>query len=153
MADFKHGDFFEHENDMEGILEVIEKDGTKYGAFLCMVTVAHLDFFSFIKPNRGVTEGEEDLDGDEYVSFESSDPEGHYHGEHPRIYIQSRGHGIFGSTGSYYSGLITIGHWEDGFPEEDGIIYYPGETARVPNSSDEWVHYELIVVVDAGVVY
>jgi hypothetical protein len=37
----------EHENDGEGVLEIVEKDGSEYGSLKAAVTVAHSDFFSY----------------------------------------------------------------------------------------------------------
>ena len=40
----------EHENDMEGLLSIVRKDGTPYGRLEGMVTVFHNDFYSFVSP-------------------------------------------------------------------------------------------------------
>ena len=148
-TDLAHSWDFEHENDMEAILAVVKKDGTEHGEFLGMVTVAHLDFFSFIAQGSGIIGGQEDLDGEIYVSFATADPLGHNIGEHPRIYIEPRGHGIFGSTGTFVGlgGTASIGHWErDGFPGGDGITYFPGDIPREPTQGDTWTHYKLISI-------
>lgn len=142
-------DLLKHENDMEGLLVMVEKDGTRYGRLCCMVTVAHFDFFSFVVPDGDIEGNEEDIDGK--ISFE---------GSHPRIYIQAKGHGVFGSPGDYYGGLIHIGHWESGFPTGlpielggyGGIVYYPGDEAEEPSldtlkkANAQRVSYKLISI-------
>jgi len=143
-------DLLKHENDMEGLLMVVEKDGTKYGRLCCLVTVAHLDFFSFVVPDSDIEGNEEDIDGK--ISFE---------GSHPRIYVQAKGHGVFGSPGNYYNknptGPIHIGKWESGFPTGPlggygGIVYYPGDKAEEPSldtlkkGNAQRVSYKLISI-------
>lgn len=117
----------QHENDMEGCLLVIVKDGTAYGQFLLMITVAHWDFYSYkdydSSPSVNVTDGHETIDGD--VQFD---------GHHPLIYVESKGHGVYGDK-----------RWEDSeFPYGDGIIYrYTGSAEEPEDGNDRSVGYAL----------
>ena len=36
-----------HENDMEACLLVVNRDGSTYGEIISMITIAHLDFYSY----------------------------------------------------------------------------------------------------------
>ncbi|MFX1538355.1 MAG: hypothetical protein ACFFDI_29545, partial [Promethearchaeota archaeon] len=124
--------FDRHENDLEGVLLTIQKDGSTYGKFLCMNTVYHLNFRSYMDmhspPSSGVTNGHEDIDGD--IEWETVGSH-----SHPIVYVEAKGHGILGEK-----------RWEDtGFPGGDGIIYRPTGTAEEPSSgTDDDVGYALI---------
>lgn len=117
-----------HENDMEGVMLVIKKDGTTYGAFQLMITVAHTNFYSYkdyaSSLSNAVTSDRETIDGD--VQFWS--------GTHPYVYIEAKGHGDYGAE-----------RWEtNGFPGGDGVVYYPRGIAESPSSgNDRDVSYAL----------
>lgn len=121
-------DLNSHENDMEGVLLVIRKDGSTYGQFLLMITVAHIDFYSYkdydASPSKDVTNGHETIDGD--VQF--------YNGHYPYVYVEAKGHGIYGDK-----------RWEiNNFPGGDGVVYYYTGTAEEPSSgNDRYVGYAL----------
>lgn len=121
-------DLTSHENDMEGLMLVIEKDGSTYGQFLLMLTVAHLDFYSYKDndawPSSAVTTGHEDIDGD--VQF--------YQDHHPYVYVVAKGHGVYGDK-----------RWEvNDFPSGDGVVYYYTGIAEEPASgNDRDVGYDL----------
>ena len=53
----------EHENDLEGILTIVEKDGSLHGKALGIVTVFHSDFYSFRSADSGLVNGNETIDG------------------------------------------------------------------------------------------
>ena len=117
----------QHENDMEGCLLVIARDGSIYGQFLLMVTVAHWDFYSYkdhdALSSANVTNGHETIDGD--VQFE---------GHHPLVYIEAKGHGVYGDR-----------RWEENdFPGGDGVIYrYTGVAEEPESGNDRNVGYVL----------
>jgi hypothetical protein len=129
-ADFHPRDWSEscllgdcHENDMEGVLVAVKKDGTTYGKFQAMVTVAHKDFWSYkdyqSALSNAVTNTGQTIDGD--VQF--------YNATHPFVYIEAKGHGDYGSK-----------RWETGgFPGGDGVIYYNGSVAEQPSSGNDRV--------------
>src|SRR5215475_4590012 len=59
-------DFFfdtEHENDSEGLLVSVARDGSTFGALKSAVTVAHTDFFSYVPSGGNWTSGNESVDG------------------------------------------------------------------------------------------
>lgn len=116
----------QHENDMEGCLLVIMKDGSSYGEFLLMITVAHWDFYSYTdsdkSPSAKVTDGHERIKGD--VQFE---------GHHPYVYIDAKGHGVYGDR-----------RWEEqGFPGGDGMIYIYTGIAEEPEKEQQECGYDL----------
>ena len=116
----------EHENDSEGLLLAVERDGSPYGALRAAVTVAHSDFYSFLPAQSTWTGGREDIDGTlQMVSFAGS--------LHPVTAQEAKGHGL--KARPYYD--IRGG---------DGIVYYPSlsqaETPDGPNDRD--VKYKLV---------
>ncbi|MEA2071192.1 MAG: hypothetical protein U9O98_07875 [Asgard group archaeon] len=131
-----------HENDMEGVLLVIQKDD-HYGKFLCMVTEAHSEIYQYTDqdaaPSNQIKEGQESIDGD--VAFENSID---YQisvpftdDTHPIVYVEGMRHGVHGAD-----------RWEsEGFPENDGVIYRPSGLAEEPESgNDRDVGYELLSI-------
>jgi hypothetical protein len=116
-----------HENDMEGALLIVRKDGTPFGRFEGMVTVFHLDFFSFTPAGSPLTAGQATIDGQVIMQ---PGPDGL---PHPVTFQEARGHGLKAWDGS-------------DFPGHDGVIYSPSKTtAEVPSSgNDRDVTYQLV---------
>ncbi len=118
----------EHENDMEGCLLVIQKEGGTYGEFILMITRAHEDLYSYKDYDSPVSnkvgEGHEDIDGD--IEFET---------HHPHIYVKAEGHAVYGDL-----------RWEKkGFPGGDGVVYrYTGQAEEPQNGDDRNVGYDLV---------
>ncbi|WP_426512188.1 hypothetical protein ACPPVO_17110 [Dactylosporangium sp. McL0621] len=127
----------EHENDAEGVLLAVEKDGSAYGVLRAAVTVAHSDFYSFTPAGSGWTNGGETIDGT--LSLAASPHDGF---QHPVTAQEAHGHGL--KAWPYFN----IDNNGDG----DGIVYYPSATtAEVPSSAnDRDVQYQLIDVLAPG---
>lgn len=120
----------EHENDMEGLLTIVRKDGTPHGTLEGMITVYHLDFFSYTPPGSPLRNGHENIDGTLTLQ--------QYDGAwRPLTVQQAKGHGLkaFPYTSDFH-----------GKPNEDGIINFPSRIrAEVPTSgNDRHVDYMLI---------
>lgn len=113
-----------HENDLEGVLLTIQRDGSAFGRFLMMTTIFHEETPSYrdihASPSSNVSGP---FEGD--VEFA---------GGHPIIYIQAKGHGITGDE-----------RWEDtGFPGGDGVVYsYDGVAQQPPGGNATGVSYDL----------
>ncbi len=126
-----------HENDLEGIQLVVEKDGTRYGSLLLMETLAHNFFYQLensdkIKDKREVKGVLEDIDG--HIELEIDET-----GQHPKVYIECLGHGVwgYGQSGKEVGGKDTY------------VVYRLGKEAEEPESkNDHDVRYELIDVFD-----
>ena len=120
----------EHENDLEGVLSIVRKNGSQFGIIDGMITVAHNDFYSYTPAASPLTNGEEDIDGE--LSLESFDGE-----LHPKTCQEAKGHGIKAWP---FAGDFS------GKADEDGVIYYPSKTiTQVPSSgNDRSVNYKLI---------
>ncbi|RCJ30922.1 hypothetical protein A6770_20585 [Nostoc minutum NIES-26] len=122
----------EHENDLEGQLAIVRKDGSTFGKLEGIVTVFHTDFYSYTPSGSPLLNGAENIDGTLTMSS--------YNGSlHPLTAQEAKGHGLkaWPYTGDF-----------QGASNEDGIIYYPSKTtAEVPASAnDRNVQYLLLDV-------
>ncbi|NTX00801.1 hypothetical protein [Myxococcus sp. CA040A] len=120
----------EHENDGEGVLLVIQRDGSEYGALVGAVTVAHKDFFSFVPSGSPLGSGSESLDGTlSLASFEGQ--------LHPITAQEAKGHGL-----KAWPAYDIVG---------DGVKYFPSlSLAEQPSSAtDSDVRYKLVDIYGA----
>lgn len=121
----------EHENDSEGVLMAIARDGTRLGTLRAAVTVSHADFYSYVPSGSAWTSGSEDVDG--RLRFQT------FAGElHPVTAQQAETHAL--KAWPYFS------------IEDEGVVYYPSLTrAEVPSSTnDRSVSYRLHDVLEPG---
>ena len=121
----------EHENDSEGLLLSVQRDGSTFGVLKSAVTVAHTDFFSYVPSGGNWTSNAESVDGTlSMVSYAGS--------LHPVTAQQAKGHGL--KARPYYD---IVG---------DGVVYYPSlTTAGVPTGPDDRnVSYKLVDINTAG---
>jgi hypothetical protein len=122
----------EHENDLEGYLSIIKKDGSTYGALQGIVTVAHSDFYSFVPSGSPLQANQESIDGT--LSFEM------YNGQpHPVTAQEAKGHGL--KANPYYK------------INGDGIKYLPALDfiAEAPaNADDRDVKYKLVNIFETS---
>ncbi|MCC5639880.1 hypothetical protein LC593_29455 [Nostoc sp. CHAB 5844] len=126
----------EHENDLEGLLAIVRKDGSAFGKLEGIVTVFHNDFYSFTPSGSPLRSGAENIDGTLTINT--------YNGSlHPLTTQEAKGHGLKAWP---YAGDFS------GASSEDGIIYYPSKTtAEVPASgNDRSVLYSLIDIFASG---
>lgn len=114
----------EHENDSEGVLLTVARDGSRLGALRAAVTVVHADFYSYVPASSRYASGEEDVDGK--LSQQLFDG-----ALHPITAQQAETHAL--KAWPYYR--IT----------EQGVVYYPSlTTAQVPSGpNDRHVLYQL----------
>jgi hypothetical protein len=121
----------EHENDSEGALMVVARDGSTYGSLQAAVTVAHTDFFSFVPSGSPFGANHESIDGT--LSLGAWDG-----ANHPITAQQAKGHGLKAWPAYQING--------------DGVIYYPSASvAEVPsNPDDRQVLYKLVDIFAAG---
>ena len=121
----------EHENDSEGVLFAVARDGSRFGALRAAVTVVHSDFYSYVPANSRWSSGREDVDG--VLSMRA------FAGElHPVTASQAETHAI--KAWPYYGG------------RGEGVVYYPSLTrAEVPSGpNDRNVHYRLRDMLERG---
>jgi hypothetical protein len=129
--DWSDGDDSEHENDLEGALAIVRRDDTEFGTLEAIITVFHLDFFTYTPSGTGG--GREDVDGP--LSFQRIDGV-----PHPVISIEAEGHGVKAYP---FAGEFA------GANDEDGVVFRPARSATiqeaVPSSgNDRDVIYTLV---------
>ena len=114
----------EHENDSEGVLLAVARDGSRLGALRAAVTVVHADFYSYVPENSRWRSGDEDVDGK--LSLRE------YEGAlHPVTAQEAETHAL--KAWPYYR------------IRRQGVVYYPSlTTAEVPAGPDDRaVRYQL----------
>lgn len=128
-----------HENDMEGAVVVVRRDGSPHGRFELMYTEAHNDLHIFT--NDGSISAR-------HTRHLESAPVTWEDGSHPELYVESKGHGVCALR---YNGSKHCKHPVAGdpppFPGGDGIVYrHAGSGAgEVPTSgNDRDVGYALV---------
>jgi len=121
-----------HENDNEGLILTVRKDGSEFGKLEVMETLAHNNVYSFVNDRR-IRAGIHNVDGD--IEF--------YHDSHPVVFIESGGHGIYGSRSSHAKYLAAA----DKFTNGTGITFvYKGVAERPKHANDRLVGYELLPI-------
>jgi len=113
---------FSHENDLEGIILMVRKDGSQFGEPVLLQTQAHLNFYQYLPPSGiGVYNDEEGWD-DRFSYYPGT--------SHPMVVVEEGGHGIK----------------VEALPENDRILYLPGTTAEDPSDviGAESVSYTLL---------
>jgi len=121
-----------HENDNEGIILTIRKDGSPYGRLEVMETLAHNNVYS-VTNNPRIRPGAHRIDGG--IEF--------YQETHPAVFVESGGHGIYGT-------LLPQSRYSlarDQFLDGTGITFiYKGVPERPRDANDRLVGYDLVPI-------
>jgi hypothetical protein len=121
----------EHENDSEGVMFAITRDGSRFGVLRAAVTVVHSNFYSYVPASSRWSSGREDIDGTLKLQL--------FDGElHPVTAAQAETHAL--KAWPYYAA------------RGDGVVYYPSLTqAQVPTGpNDRHVLYRLHDLLEPG---
>lgn len=126
-----------HENDLEGAMVVVRKDGSPFGAFLLLYTEAHNQLHIYTN-EAGISAGSTTHLESTRVTFEG--------GSHPELYVESKGHGV---CALYHSQKDHCEHPTSGSPPEfgggDGLVYrYKGKAETPSSGNDRDVGYALV---------
>lgn len=122
-----------HENDNEGMILTVARDGSPMGRVVAMETLAHNKVYSYWADKR-VRGNFHDLDG--RVEF--------HDGSHPVVFVHSGGHGVYGpGPHSAYTAA------DDRFHAGTGVTYvYKGVAQRPKHPADREVGYDLLPIYD-----
>jgi len=120
-----------HENDNEGVILTVRKDGSEFGRLELMETLAHNNVYSFANEPR-IKKGAHNIDGK--IEFKDG---------HPIVFIEAGGHGALGSDSSH--SLYSASG--DDFKTGTGMTFvYRGSAERARNGEDRNVGYDLISI-------
>lgn len=121
-----------HENDNEGLIITIRKDGSEFGRLEVMETLAHNNIYSFTNDPE-IGNGLHDIDG-RIDLFETT---------HPIIFIEAGGHGVYGSSAR--ASLFDVEKME--FKSATGITYiYKGSAETPAYANDRRIGYALLPI-------
>jgi hypothetical protein len=125
-----------HENDFEGLILSIRKDGSAHGRLELLETLAHNNIYSFSN-EKSIRKKVHSIDG----SIELFDQ------THPIVFVEAGGHGIYSS--SYRSSLFDSSKME--FKQNTGVTYryQKGSPDRPAHGNDRDVDYSLISIKDS----
>jgi hypothetical protein len=117
----------EHENDAEGVLLAVRRDGSRFGAVEAAVTVAHSDFYSFLPATGSWSAGDESVDGVLELDARTG---------RPMTTQEARGHAMR----AFRPGARF-----------DGIVYYPSRAPIDPPAAGaRTAPYALIDIFEPG---
>lgn len=123
-----------HENDNEGLILTVKKDGSEFGQLQVMETLAHNNVYTAVNDSR-IRSGAHNVDGRIEL----------YEQRSPVAFIESGGHGIYPSMSSHSRFRMSSGQFSIG----TGITYiYKGVAERPKHANDRLVGYELLPIYD-----
>jgi hypothetical protein len=115
----------EHENDSEGVLLAVRRDGSQFGRLEAGVTIAHSDFYSFVPARGRWSAGLESVDGVLELDAASG---------RPLTTQEARGHALraFRTRSSF-----------------DGVVYHPSlKPSAMPADGARSASYELVDIFE-----
>ncbi|HWR53142.1 MAG TPA: hypothetical protein VN428_18670 [Bryobacteraceae bacterium] len=123
-----------HENDNEGLILTVHKDGSEFGRLQVMQTLAHNNVYTFTA-DSSVRGGAHSISG----AIELQE------GSHPAVFIESGGHGIYGSTSEHSRFTLASGEFQGG----TGVtMVYKGVAEKPKHANDRLVGYDLLPIYD-----
>lgn len=101
--DYHSGVLSNHENDLEGIVVMVYKDGSSYGSLRMVQLQAHSDYFQYVPSwlwppdEHGIYPDKGDVD-DVILTYDVD-------GIHPVVYVEGGGHGLRDEPGGAYADI------------------------------------------------
>jgi hypothetical protein len=125
-----------HENDNEGIILTVRKDGAEFGRLEVMETLAHNNVYSYTNLDS-LKKGAHDIDG--RIEFHDT--------HHPVIFIEAGGHGILGSAAR--GSTFNAARMEFAEKGTGMTFVYKGEAERPGSPVARNVGYDLLPIEEA----
>ena len=125
-----------HENDNEGIILTVRKDGSEFGRLEVMETLAHNNVYSYTNIDS-LKKGAHDIDG----RIELFD------GHHPVIFIEAGGHGILGSTAR--GSTFQLSRMEFADRGTGMTLVFKGQAERPGSAVARNVGYDLLPIEES----
>ena len=123
-----------HENDNEGMILTVGRDGSEFGRLQTMETLAHNNIYSY-RNDRSVKKGVHRFDGNVEL----------HDGAHPVVFIESGGHGVYGSDDGHSRFSVR----RNEFSEGTGVTYvFKSKAERPRHPDDRNVGYELLPIYE-----
>jgi hypothetical protein len=123
-----------HENDNEGMILTIRKDGSAFGKVEVLETLAHDNIYSYTN-EASIRNGIHDIDG--RIDL--------WEGSHPMIFIEAGGHGVHAVSDA--KSLFSAAKMD--FIKNTGVTYaYRGSAQRPRHAQDRLVAYDLLPIWD-----
>lgn len=123
-----------HENDNEGMILTIRKEGSAFGKLEVLETLAHNNIYSYTNESS-IRTGIHDVDG--RIDL--------WEGSHPMIFIEAGGHGVHAVSDA--KSLFSAEKMD--FLKNTGVTYaYRGAAQRPRHAQDRLVAYELLPIWD-----
>ncbi len=121
-----------HENDNEGIVLTIRKDGSEFGKLDLMETLAHNNVYTYTN-RRDLRKALHNVDGELALVDET----------HPIVFLEAGGHGALGGADKKSTFDVRRMAWK----EDTGVTYvYKGKAEIPATSTAERVGYELLPI-------
>ncbi|MBI3666448.1 MAG: hypothetical protein HY236_09545 [Acidobacteria bacterium] len=123
------------ENDNQGLILTIHKDGSKYGRLQVVETLADNNIYSYTADPQ-IREGAHRIDGQLKLWRDSS----------PIVFVQSGQHSVHGAAHPDHS-RFSVERMD--FTASTGVTYrYAGAAARPAHANDRGVSYELLPIAE-----
>ena len=121
-----------HENDNEGMILTVRKDGSEFGRLEAMETLAHNNVYSYVN-DRAIRNGAHNMEASIALNDSS----------HPMVFLEAGGHGALSATDKKSLFDPASKTWRS----NTGITYlYKGVAERPKSAVDKEVGYELLPI-------
>jgi hypothetical protein len=121
-----------HENDNEGVVLAVRKNGSQFGVLETMETLAHNNVYSYVN-DRAIRRGAHTIEGTIAL----------HDGSHPMVFLEAGGHGAMGATDKKSLFDPAAKSWR----VNTGITYlYKGVAERPKSGVDKEIGYELLPI-------
>lgn len=124
-----------HENDNEGIILTVRKEGGEFGVLELMETLAHNNVYSYTNDTR-LRKGAHDIDAK--IDF--------HDGHHPMVFLEAGGHGALAASARNSTFSASRKEFNSG---TGNTFFFKGVAERAAHSNARDIGYDLIPIETA----